>query len=324
MPSWKAAMPSNIALIKYMGKKDADKNIPSNSSLSWTLNHLVTNVELKTIEGKEDKWSPLASDFPFEMSEKGRTKFLNHLQRIKDHFGVKEAFEISSANNFPADCGIASSASSFAALTEVACLAFSELTGKEISQQDKAMLSARGSGSSCRSFFNEWVKWSEQGLEVVESRYQNIQHMVVIVGAGTKKVSSSQAHLIIQTSSLNHGRCERAEARLQVFIEKMQAGVWQEMFEQSWQEFWDMHALFETSKPPFGYYLPGSMSILTHARDYWSENGDGPLVTMDAGPNVHLLWREDQKTEAQRFFETYVKNQWTCLTNIEGIGFAQV
>ena len=114
---WSGTKPSNIALIKYMGKTDAAFNKPSNGSLSWTLSHLTTHVTLSLSKKSEDTWSPLQTDFPFEMSSTGLKKYLDHLKRIKELFSVQENFEVKSGNNFPADCGIASSASSFAALT---------------------------------------------------------------------------------------------------------------------------------------------------------------------------------------------------------------
>ena len=62
-----------------------------------------------------------------------------------------------------------------------------------------------------------------------------------------------------------------------------------------------MHALFETSQPPFGYINGKSVDLLQIARTFWQAQNDGPLVTMDAGPNVHFLWRPDQIQQAQYF-----------------------
>jgi len=316
--------PSNIALIKYMGKSNESQNKATNSSLSWTLDHLTTKVTIEPISEESDRWELLPTDFPFEMSVVGRNKYLAHVQRMKDHFAIKENFVIRSGNNFPADCGIASSASSFAALTEACCEAFSQMSGKTMSVLQRAQFSSLGSGSSCRSFFSGWVRWDGQVIESMDLALNNLQHMVVIVGGGTKKVSSSNAHKMVKTSGLFAGRVKRAEQRLQQFIVNSQNGDWAQLFQLAWQEFWDMHALFETSHPSFGYFLPDSMQVLNYAREFWQQQGDGPLVTMDAGPNIHLLWREDQKNMAMTFFDQYLEKRWTCLSNIKEIGFAKV
>ncbi len=57
-----ASAPSNIAVIKYMGKTSKEVNLPSNASLSFTLEHLRSFVVIEPREG-EDDWQPLAG-FP--------------------------------------------------------------------------------------------------------------------------------------------------------------------------------------------------------------------------------------------------------------------
>lgn len=307
-----------------MGKKDVEKNIPTNASLSWTLNHLTTTAQLTMNTDGVDRWEPLPSDYPFQMSATGREKFLNHFLRIKDSFGVTDGFTIASGNNFPADCGIASSASSFAALTEVSCRAFAELSGKSVDVKTKANLSARGSGSSCRSFFNGLVQWSDDGVALMESELGSLSHMVVIVGGGSKKVSSSEAHKRVASSRLFQGRVQRCEARLQDVINFTKPLDWPRLFETVWAEFWDMHALFETSTPSFGYFSPGTIEVLNGVSEFWAKHGDGPVVTMDAGPNIHLLWREDQNDLSLQYYTEALQGRWTCLSNIEGIGFAKI
>src|SRR5690606_18356009 len=124
-----------------------------------------------------------------------------------------------------------------------------------------------------------------------------------------KEISSSQAHKLVPTSKLIEGRTERAEARAADFTSALREADWQACFEIAWGEFWDMHALFETSTPPFGYMAPSHLEVLRNVSAHWKEKGDGPLVTMDAGPNVHLLFRRDQtedfKSMARQFGQSY-------------------
>jgi diphosphomevalonate decarboxylase len=323
---WQSKKPSNIALIKYMGKSDVHKNKPSNASLSWTIPYLTTEVELRQDnESGKDQWQLMTTDFPFKMSAVGRQKYLNHLQRVKDYYDVKSHFVVSSGNNFPADCGIASSASSFAALTDAAIQACVDLSQATLpSPQEQAQISALGSGSSCRSFLQGWVHWDGEQIQSVDTQWSSLLHMVVILGAGTKTVSSSEAHQWVTSSLLYQDRAPRAEQRLQYFLDSLKTRDWGHMYEIAWAEFWDMHALFETSTPSFGYFLPDTMQVLSELRRYWQQKGDGPLVTMDAGPNVHLLWREDQRNQALQFYQDFIARKWTCLSNFDEVGFAQV
>jgi diphosphomevalonate decarboxylase len=304
---WEASAPSNIALIKYMGKK-ADGNVPINSSLSWTLDYLRSFVQIEKIAdgaATSDRWEPHPLFPNLTLTESGQEKFLNHFRHIKSLYSLDTHFFIvRSGNNFPADCGIASSASSFAALTVTAVKALESFHAtKKITPMELAILSRQGSGSSCRSLFPGWVEWTADSIGPIVSRMNSLLHMVVIIAEEAKKVSSSKAHVQVKTSSLLRGRAERADERFEEFKQQVVASPpnWKIMYELAWADFWDMHALFETSRPPFGYMTAESLAILNMARELWEIKGDGPIVTMDAGPNVHLLWRADQKTIAQMF-----------------------
>ena len=44
-----------------------------------------------------------------------------------------------------------------------------------------------------------------------------------------------------------------------------------------------------------------SLAALKHLRAIWAKEGDGPLVTMDAGANVHILLRPEQTESADRW-----------------------
>lgn len=303
---WRAEAPSNIALIKYMGKDDSSLNRPANSSLSYTLNHLVTAVEIRPSDLKVDSWTSLSGSGWVDpnLSEKGQQRFLKHFAFLKEQMGVKGLFELASANNFPGDCGLASSASSFAALTmathQLALSNGDRALAEALSLEALSALSQRGSGSSCRSFFSPWALWRDQGAESLALPFQHLKHQVVVVDAKQKRVSSSEAHRLVTTSSLYSGRASRATDRLAKLLSALNVQDWQAAFAITWAEFWDMHALFETSQTPFGYMTAGSMAVLESVRKQWLEAGDGPLVTMDAGPNVHLLYRDDQGALAKQ------------------------
>jgi diphosphomevalonate decarboxylase len=299
-----------------MGKRNGQNAV--NSSLSWSLDHLRSFVQIEKIAGGEDQWQPLESYGPMELSEKGRAKFLKHFQFLKDEFKVRDqAFLLRSGNNFPSDCGIASSASSFAALTLAAASALSELKGTpQPSLEQIADWSRQGSGSSCRSIFSGWVAWDQGRVYRVPSSIKTVFHQVFLVSGEKKAVSSSEAHQRVQTSRLMIGREERAQERFHFLKSELSilSFSWQQIFQLSWADFWDMHALFETSHPTFGYMTGESLNLVNAARDVWTQTGDGPVVTMDAGPNVHLLWREDQKQLAREFEKNHAGV--SCLHNL--------
>lgn len=306
-----ASAPSNIALIKYMGKSQTQGNLPANSSLSYTLENLRSFVVVEA-GFDNDTWAPLPGFAPISLSETGLNKFLSHFQFLKQHWHIPGGYKILSANNFPSDCGLASSASSFAALT-LATYELAKATHWDLqeSPEELSRLSRAGSGSSCRSMFSPWAQWSSEGAEAWDCPVR-FEHAVVIVEGEKKAVSSSQAHQRVNSSLLFLYRASRAEKRLIELKVALMKQDWPQVYELCWSEFFDMHALFETSSPSFGYMTGETWKALEKFRAIWREHGDGPIVTMDAGANIHLLIRSEQTKKADEWLHGFkVIKSWS-------------
>lgn len=285
---WKASAPSNIALVKYMGKEAGTGNRAVNPSLSMTLSAFRTSVEIEPAEGGADRWEPLPGSAPLRAESTKR--FVDFFTRIKADAGISGSFVLRSGNNFPSDAGLASSASSFAALTMAASAAFAAIRGvPPPPPADQARLSRTGSGSSCRSFFSPWCAWEGDAVGPVDAKLPPLTDLVAVMDAGYKKVSSSEAHRRVQTSPLFAGRVDRAVARQRALKAALAGGDLRRTAEVSWAELWDMHSLFHTSEPPFFYFAPATIPALRWAEDCWEKKGEGPITTIDAGPNVHFL-----------------------------------
>lgn len=290
---WSAEAPANIALIKYMGKKE--RNIPCNASLSYSLNKFRTKVILELAENDIFENS-------LNLSEQAVNRFLNHLKYIKDITGCTSKFLIKSENNFPHSSGIASSASSFAALTLCAFKAICEIQKVPLlSLEEMSQISRIASGSSCRSFFSDWVMW--EGNSIKTLKLPPLLHNLILVDSSVKEKSSSEAHKLVRTSLFFLGRAERANLRLTNLISALTDNKWYDAYQICWEEFWDMHHLFETSNSSFRYMTSNTLQVLNYIQNFWKEHKDGPIATIDAGPNVHLLWRKNQKFFKQIFTE---------------------
>ncbi len=309
-----ASAPSNIALIKYMGKIDSSSNVPTNSSLSYTLENFRTTVTIEKAASQTDDWQPLVgSEFhKIELSNKGKEKFLSHFVLMKKVLGLDGFYKISSANNFPSDAGLASSASSFAALTRAAYALKKSLDQSfEISDEKLSTLSRQGSGSSCRSFFSPWAIWDEESVREIKLPIQKLNHHVFIFESGVKKVSSSEAHSRVVQSPLfikdsnGRSRIERAEKRMSELLGAFQEHHWTRSYEICWDEFWDMHELFHTSTPAFTYLTEEVKQTLKKMRSRWEKEGCGPIITLDAGANIHTLFRHEDKDLLQSWLAEF-------------------
>ncbi|MBI3534668.1 MAG: hypothetical protein HY072_04190 [Deltaproteobacteria bacterium] len=83
-----AVAPTNIALVKYMGKLDPDVNLPANESVSLTLSSLCTFTECSLKEGEkfEVNWiaeAPLSqTGMVPDLDTVGVNKIIQHIKRV--------------------------------------------------------------------------------------------------------------------------------------------------------------------------------------------------------------------------------------------------
>jgi diphosphomevalonate decarboxylase len=277
-----------------MGKEKG--NIPCNSSLSYTLNKFFTQVSLENCSNDDEFINEIG------LNEQSCERFLQHLKNIKKLFNYDGFFRVKSFNNFPHSAGMASSSSSFAALTRCALTAICEINGKSIPSPEKmSEISREASGASCRSFFSPWSIWDRERARGINLKIGELNHDLILIDKNPKKISSSEAHALVRSSPLFEERPSRAKKRLDDLIDSLNNDRWIDACQICWEEVHDIHELFATSSPEFCYIQPKTIIILEEIKKIHGIYNDGPIVTMDAGPNIHLLWRKNQGTLRQKF-----------------------
>ncbi len=308
--------PANLALIKYWGKSDPEKNFPANDSLSFVFESFWTQCEISThSHTTSDVWQL------FEYTDKELFQPLNptpnffekgkkQLERIRLACGDARALTIKIGNNFPHGCGIASSASSMSALTTAALSAYTrsnsmqQLASHGWPLGKVAALSRLGSGSACRSFlpgFSWWERGDSPESQSVSSIevHPDLQIMdtLVLVSSTPKEVPSSTGHLSAFTSPLYSPRLEAIPERIALCQSYMLENSFDQLGSLCEQEALDLHAIAMSATPSANYLLPKTSDILTWVRKQRKSSGIRFYFTLDAGANVHILSRtEDSET----------------------------
>lgn len=312
--------PSNIALIKYWGKKE--NQIPANPSISFTLNNCKTKTTL-TYTAKEDKAS-----FSFDVFLDGEQKddfkpkietFFNRIETyapfLKDYH-----FKIETSNTFPHSSGIASSASGMSALS--LCLMSIEqlLVGNEISSDffnTKASFLARlGSGSACRSIEGDLIVWGKSevienssdlfGLKFpyeVHQNFKNYQDTILLVDKGEKQVSSTVGHNLMHNHPFASERFLQADKNLSQLKSVLKEGDVNKFIDIIESEALTLHAMMMTSMPYFILMKPYTLEIINCIWAFRKETGLHVGFTLDAGANVHVLYPENEKEEILQFIK---------------------
>ncbi len=308
---WKA--PSNIALVKYWGKRAGQ--LPVNGSLSITLEKSTTTTFL-TFSRKLKSGGAIEMEYFFHgnKQEKFSEKILSLLNSLIAELPFLTDFRlvIESENNFPHSAGIASSASSMAALA--LCLVTMEeiVTNVYLPEADffkrASTLARQGSGSACRSVYGGIVSWgkiasirtsSDQYASPFpvnsESRINHLRDTILIVSSEEKSLSSSSGHAAMADHPYWEGRRVQANGNLELITDAIRNDDYQLLSKISENEALSLHALLLSSSPGIVLLKPNTLRIIEEIRRFREATGLDLLFTIDAGPNVHLIYFEDQR-----------------------------
>lgn len=286
-----ARAPANIAFIKYWGRKDEKVRLPANDSIAMNLSNVTTTTTVEFLPHlKSDEIEMIGE----KLNKEGKNRIVTHLERIRQLAEIRTFAKVKTKNNFPKGTGIASSASGFAALTLAAAVA-AEL---KLAQKELSIIARQGSGSACRSIpdgFVEWKAGSSSETSYAYSLYPpnwwDVKDIIVIIGEASKKVSSSEGHVLAESSPFYRPRILGMKDKIKNLERALNEKNFKRFGEIVEEEAINMHAVMMTSQQGLFYWLPKTMEIILDCQT-WRDEGISVYFTIDAGPNVHLICRE--------------------------------
>ncbi|RPD96588.1 diphosphomevalonate decarboxylase [Aureibaculum marinum] len=331
--TWKA--PSNIALVKYWGKREPQ--LPENPSISFTLDacHTETTLEFKKRE-KSAEISKLESDATFAQSltqkefkidifldgenkPEFRKKIVVFLMRIGKlvPFISDYDFVIRTHNSFPHSSGIASSASGMSALA-LCIMSMEKALNPDISDEmfyKKASFLARlGSGSAARSIEGPLVVWGKHnaiknssdlfGVKFtgdLHDKFKNYHDTILLVDKGEKQVSSTVGHNLMNNHPFAQQRFEQANENIIKISEALKTGNLKTFISIVESEALTLHSMMMTSHPYFILMKPNTLEIINRIWAFREETNTNICFTLDAGANVHVLFPDEEKETCNLF-----------------------
>lgn len=277
---------TNIALIKYWGKRDADLILPYTSSVSLTLADFYTDTAVAfdaaltadtlTLDGELQPASPKITAF---------------MDLIRQMSGEMRFAAIQSNNHVPTAAGLASSASAFAALA----LAGSRAAGLQLDPRALSRLARRGSGSASRSIFGGLAIWhrgnddASSYAESLPSTDLPLRMIVVLVDAGPKPISSRKLMAnTVATSPYYDAWVDVNENATHAMVAALAANDFARVGHLTEQSSMQMHAAILAGDPAFTYFEPQTLQAWQIVKEL-RKRGIPAYATMDAGPNVKIL-----------------------------------
>ena len=306
--------PSNIALVKYWGKSPSGVQIPQNPSVSLTLSQCRT--ETAVFYEESDRFS-LRFRFDGKENPEFQTKIAEFLKSQMQRFRFlnKMDLQIDSHNSFPHSSGIASSASSMSAL--VLCLLDIErmVNGTpDIDLKEASHLARLASGSACRSVFPKAALWghteafagsADEYAMSLENElhpiFKSFHDSILIVSDAKKAVSSRAGHALMDTNPYASTRYAVAKRNIADLLAALKTGDLETFMKITESEAMQLHALMMCSTPSFVLMKPNTLRIINTLYEFRQETDIPVCFTLDAGPNVHLLYPDQHAEMVERF-----------------------
>jgi len=286
---------TNIALVKYWGKRDPSLNLPATGSLSLTLADLGSET---TVRFAGDAGGPGGGDRITADGVPASPPFAERVRRFLDLVRQQARLalpaEVATRNSVPTAAGLASSASGFAALA----LAASRAAGMNLAPPELSVLARQGSGSAARSIFGGFVEMSAgerpDGSDACAKALQpaaawDVRLVVAMAAEGPKPIGSSEAmELTARTSPYYPGWLQAVPqdltaARAAVLAKDL-AGLGR-VAERSATR---MHACAMAADPPVLYWNCVTLAAMETVRRL-RDAGTQAFFTIDAGPHVKVL-----------------------------------
>lgn len=303
--TWRS--PSNIALVKYWGKHQLQ--LPRNPSISFTLSACYTEMTLRvTLTAPTPGIQVLYHGEPRPSFE---PKIESFFSLVQHHFPWLSAASVTidSTNTFPHSAGIASSASAMSALALCLMDVHHQINEKPLSSAPEWLrqvseIARLGSGSASRSVFPIASIWGESSTVAgssdlyaipwenqIASFYKSYQDTILIVSTEKKSVSSTQGHALMETLPYAATRYEQAHRHLELLCGHMTHEEEVNQFISIVEsEALQLHALMMSGSEPFILMEPNTIALIKEIWRFRKETGLPVCFTLDAGPNVHLLY----------------------------------
>jgi diphosphomevalonate decarboxylase len=320
--------PSNIALVKYWGKKPVQ--LPANASISFTLKNCYTSTKLSFSKANQRSVQVFVGGQEQPSFLKKIETFFERIQSYCPYVN-NYAFKIETENTFPHSSGIASSASGFSALA--LCVLSIERKAAGLSDADfyekASFLSRLGSGSACRSVYGPMGVWGTHSnyegssndfaipYDDVHQVFKGYQDTILLVDKGEKKVSSTLGHDLMNEHPFAANRFEQAKTHMIELQKILKSGNILDFNRLVEKEALTLHAMMMTSDPYFMLFKPNTLRIIHKVWEKRESDSIPFTITLDAGANVHLLYPAEYKQLALDFIKeeliVYCQNeQYIC------------
>jgi len=136
---------------------------------------------------------------------------------------------------------------------------------------------------------------------------------ILLISRGEKSVSSTAGHGLMDENIYADNRYKQARQRFHNLLIALKSGDVEEFGRIAEMEALTLHALMMTSAPPYILLKPNTLLIIEKIKAFRTDTKIPLYFSLDAGPNLHLLYPDEVKEKVQEFIGSelapYCENQ---------------
>jgi len=306
--------PSNIAIVKYWGKKNGQ--FPVNPSLSMTLDKAVTRTLVQVLCNEPVKGLVSVNgdrNHPYLPKMQQLLKWLSAEIPLFNEITL----DVTTVNTFPHSTGIASSSSGISAFTLCLLEIAGEITKTETETHDFLRMASHvarmGSGSACRSLYSGFTVWGETSIipgtsdefaiPVVDSIHPemlSLHDAILIISGAPKSLPSTLGHETMNGHPFSGGRITQAHQNLETAVEALKANDLEKLCSVAENEALTLHALIMSANPGVLLMKPATVEAIHRVREA-RKRGNPVFFTLDAGANLHVMYPANSVSMVEEF-----------------------
>jgi diphosphomevalonate decarboxylase len=183
--------------------------------------------------------------------------------------------------------------------------------------QKASQIARLGSGSASRSLFGKYAIWGEMEaladssnayaipfIGAIHPIFEHLQDTILMIDSSPKKVSSTAGHALMNNHPYADARFHQARLNMADLLVVLEQGDYDNFIRIVENEALSLHALMMNTNPSYTLLKPNTLEVIERIRDFRKQNNLPLSFTLDAGPNIHLLYPKQHENEVLAFIKS--------------------
>ena len=153
--------------------------------------------------------------------------------------------------------------------------------------------------------------------------FKTYRDAILIVSGETKSVSSRAGHALMEGNPYAPARYTKANENIKDLLAALKTGDLDTFIHITESEALQLHALMMCSNPSYILMKPNTLNLINKIREFREESKIPLCFTLDAGPNVHLLYPESEAEQVEDLIKNELVNycaEGRCIADRVGDG----